>query len=134
MGYQVYSEKTTYSEEFLIFVTLNEYLLFFSQINYRSLRCCRVWSTNRLKKRDGKQEEIPLRGSLLLTVDYTNGTSFIFLLSLLYPWLRKRLRNFAHKCGNQVQHLISTLVLKQLRTCATQISSEDCNLLVSQIR
>lgn len=25
-----------------------------------------------------------------------------FSLSLLYPWLRKRLRNFAHKRGNQV--------------------------------
>lgn len=37
------------------------------------------------EEREGKQEEIPSGGLLLLAVDYTNGTSLIFFsLGLLY--------------------------------------------------
>jgi len=111
--------KITFAE-FLILVTFIKYLIFFFKLVIKVYDA--IEREVRIVLRNERVNKKKFH-SLFLTVDYTNSTSFIFLLSLLYPWLRKCLRNFTHKRGNQIQHLIFTLVLKQLRTCATQISS-----------
>lgn len=61
-----------------MFAILIEYLLSFPKLIIEVYDAVKREVRIVFKERDGKQEEIPSRGLLILAVDYTNGAQVLF--------------------------------------------------------